>query len=287
MSLYGRTDSNANKAKVRNTIVKNTIFNDKTIVYVDATEAQLKVNTDRGIDGPGWWSYFTYTDHAGNTRHKVEKLVALSNPDLNANETQDDDQIAADFQSLIEITTQPTNQIAFVPLGAILTIDNVGAADGDRAEGTYEIGADDYATDGDGEGATFTVVVDSDGAATVSLEDAGSGFEVGDTITISDILLGDGGAADLTFEVDSVATASATFVVVATTDPSGDPVYQWQSQAATGTRWVNISGADSDELELTELTVGDSGKKYRVKVTSTAGATEVISDTATLTVTAV
>jgi len=107
MSLYGRTDSNANKAKVTTTIASSSQA--KTIVFVDETEAQLNENNVRGIDGPGWWSYFTYTDASGNTRHKAEKLVCLSNPDTNANETQTDDTIAADVASAVTITSQPAN----------------------------------------------------------------------------------------------------------------------------------------------------------------------------------
>jgi hypothetical protein len=105
MSLYGRTDSNANKTKAGRGIAARSIT--PTVVFVDQTEAKLSQNRARGIDGPGWWSYFTYTDHDGNTRHKAEKLVALSNPDINANETQNDDAIAADVASTVTITTQP------------------------------------------------------------------------------------------------------------------------------------------------------------------------------------
>ncbi len=107
MSLYGRTDSNANKTKVEYTIASSSQA--KTIVFVDETEAALNENRVRGIDGPGWWSYFSYTDDAGNTRHKAEKLVALSNPDTNANETQSDDTIAADVASAVTITAQPAD----------------------------------------------------------------------------------------------------------------------------------------------------------------------------------
>jgi hypothetical protein len=107
MSLYGRTDSNANKTKVERTIASSAQA--KTIVFVDETEAQLNENRVRGIDGPGWWSYFSYTDAAGTTRHKAEKLVALGNPDTNANETQTDDTIAADVASAVTITVQPAS----------------------------------------------------------------------------------------------------------------------------------------------------------------------------------
>ena len=107
MSLYGRTDSNANKTKAAVGVANSSIT--PTIVFVDETEAALNENRTRGIDGPGWWSYYTYTDASGATRHKAEKMVALSNPDTNANETQADDTIAADVASAVTITAQPAN----------------------------------------------------------------------------------------------------------------------------------------------------------------------------------
>ncbi len=105
MSLYGRTDSNTNKTKAGIGVAASSIT--PTIVFVDETEAQLNENRQRGIDGPGWWSYYTYVDTDGNTRHKSEKMVALADPDTNANETQADDTIAADVASAVTITGQP------------------------------------------------------------------------------------------------------------------------------------------------------------------------------------
>lgn len=195
MSLYGRTDSNENKTKASRGVGSSSQA--KQIIFVDNTEAALTENKKRGINAPGWWSYFTYTDGEGHTRHKAEHLVTIAGPDLNANETQADDAVAADATSIITISVQPTDQ----------------------------------ATDD--------------------------------------------------------AIAAATFSVTAADAPDlGDIVYQWQVQTATGTRWTNVTGGTSASLALTGLTVADSGKKYRVKLTSTAGASEVISDTATLTVTA-
>ena len=43
-------------------------------------------------------------------------------------------------------------------------------------EGTYNIGTSDYITQADGANATFTVVVDSNGAASITVTDDGSGF---------------------------------------------------------------------------------------------------------------
>ena len=103
MSLYGRTDSAANVTKAGRGIAASSQA--KTTVFVDETEAQLNETRSRGITGPGWWSYFTYTDSSGATRHKAEQLIFIANPD--GTETQADDTIAADVASAVTITVQP------------------------------------------------------------------------------------------------------------------------------------------------------------------------------------
>ena len=107
MSLYGRTDSTANRDQVALTRGNGAGSVSETIVFVDDTEASLNENKSRGITAPGWWAYRTYTDAAGKTRYKAEHLMVLSNPDLNANETLADDTIAADVASAVVIDVQP------------------------------------------------------------------------------------------------------------------------------------------------------------------------------------
>tara|TARA_B100001559_G_C16180601_1_gene475198 strand:- start:44 stop:658 length:615 start_codon:yes stop_codon:yes gene_type:complete len=107
MSLYGNDDSNANKTKAGIGIGASSQA--KTVVFIDDTEAQLKSNKDRGLNAPGWWSYFTYTDSHGTTRHKAEQLVYIAKPEANASETQADDTIGADVLEVITITGQPAN----------------------------------------------------------------------------------------------------------------------------------------------------------------------------------
>jgi hypothetical protein len=109
MSLYGRTDSSANQTQVGLTRGNGSGSASETIVFVDDTEAGLNENKSRGITSPGWWAYRTYTDGAGNTRHKAEMLAFISNPDLNANETLADDTIAADVASAVVIDVQPAS----------------------------------------------------------------------------------------------------------------------------------------------------------------------------------
>ena len=107
MSLYGADDSNTNKTKAGIGIAGSS--QTKTVVFIDDTEAQLKSNKDRGLNAPGWWSYFTYTDQHGLTRHKAEQLVYIAKPEANASETQADDTAAADVLETITITGQPAN----------------------------------------------------------------------------------------------------------------------------------------------------------------------------------
>ena len=110
MSLYGRVDSAANQTAVGRTRGNGAGSATETIVFVDETEAGLAANKERGITAPGWWAYRTYTDAAGNTRHKAEHLMFLTNPEANADETLSDDTIAADVQATITVGTQPTAQ---------------------------------------------------------------------------------------------------------------------------------------------------------------------------------
>ena len=107
MSLYGSDDSNANKTKAG--IGVATDSQTKTIVYIDETEAALAQNKNRGLNAPGWWSYFTYNDSAGNTRYKAEQMVFIAGGEANADETQADDAIASDAAAAITIGTQPAN----------------------------------------------------------------------------------------------------------------------------------------------------------------------------------
>lgn len=106
MALYGNTDSNANKTKVEGVRGNGPGSQSQTVVFVDAQEANLAENKARGISGPGWWAFATYTQGAV-TRTKAECLAVISNPELNSAESQTDDTIAADFG--ITISSQPAS----------------------------------------------------------------------------------------------------------------------------------------------------------------------------------
>ena len=190
MSLYGKDDSNANKAKAGIGIAASSQA--KQTIFIDDTEAALAENKARGLNAPGWWSYYTFTDCEGNTRHKAEMLVTIADPEANSSETQSDDSVAADEAVLITITTQPATQAV----------------------------------------------------------------AVGDPLSLA---------------------------VAATATPPGDAsvlTYQWQKLSAAG-RWANI-GANQPTYDVDPYAAENAGS-YRVKLTSTNGAPEVISATAVVT----
>ena len=190
MSLYGKDDSNANKAKAGRGIAPSSQA--KQTIFIDDTEAALAENKARGLNAPGWWSYYTFTDCEGNTRHKAEHLVTIAGPEANANETQADDSVAADESVLITINTPPATQAV----------------------------------------------------------------AVGDPLSLA---------------VSAIST------------PPGDASelqYQWQKLSANN-RWTNI-GANQPTYDVDPYAVENAGS-YRVKLTSTNGAPEVISDTAVVT----
>ena len=136
MSLYGRTDSNANKTKAGVGIAASSQA--KTTIYIDETEAALEANKERGLNAPGWWSYFSYTDSSGATRHKAEQLVFVAGGDTNANETQADDAQAADVAVVITINTQPADTSVAVGAALQLTLAAIATPPGDASVLTYQ-----------------------------------------------------------------------------------------------------------------------------------------------------
>jgi len=136
MSLYGRTDSNANKTKAGVGIAASSQA--KTVLYIDETEAALEANKERGLNAPGWWSYFTYTDSSGATRHKAEQIVFVAGGDTNANETQADDAQAADVAVLIDIQTQPADTAVAVGAALQLVLAATATPPGDASVLTYQ-----------------------------------------------------------------------------------------------------------------------------------------------------
>lgn len=78
-----------------------------TIYFVDATEASLSQNKNRGLTTPGWWRYFEYTTEDGDTRYKSECLVTIAEP-IAADDDTDDPRVG-DAINTITISAQPVN----------------------------------------------------------------------------------------------------------------------------------------------------------------------------------
>jgi len=95
--------------------------------------------------------------------------------------------------------------------GKILSVNNIAAADANRAAGTYvSLTADATGASGDISKARFTVAVDGSGAATITIVDGGEDFAVSETVQINDSQLGNGGGAALTFDVATISSAEQT-----------------------------------------------------------------------------
>ena len=84
---------------------------DYQLVFVDNTEDDIAANKTRGLWGPGWWLYRTYTDVSGRTRHKAECL-AVTQATAAAAGDDADDTIAADAEAIIAFTTNNTDKTA-------------------------------------------------------------------------------------------------------------------------------------------------------------------------------
>ena len=297
MALYSRTDNDAQKRKVGATNELNSVTTDpaqnpttqpqaKVIpsqyIFIDDTEATIPENKERGLTAPGWWKYFTYTDASGETRHKAQHLVAFKDAPTSAADT--DDQYAADASSTITISAQPSNQTAYTPAGSITAYTNSAATTlAGEADEVYVLTG--LAGSAAGTGSAFTVTRTAGGAiASVAINAVGTGFAAAETITILGSLIGGVNTTDnLVITVGTVGTAAATFSVTAAASV-GSLIYQWQRRTSTTAKWANISGAASSSLALTALTTASNGYQYRVKLTSSAGAEEAISNIVTLTV---
>ena len=202
-------------------VIKGGDTNSYELLFVDDTEVGVAANKTRGITGPGWWQYRTFTDASGATRHKAEHIAFVSATAVAAGD-DDDDTLVADVQEVITISAQPAS---------------VG-----------------------------------DGATTLELPSG----------------------------------AVTDFTVTATASLSGTISYVWQRKLPGSTRWVNIGGSTDGGVYTgytgatlsvdTTATAGKWGEagsedasvaaydgiQFRVKLTTSKGAAEVVSDAATL-----
>ena len=98
--------------------------------------------------------------------------------------------------------------------GKIATINTISAADSSRTAGTYTVPSSGSTASVTGAGATFTVVIDSSGAATITVTAAGDSYAPLEIITILDSTLGGGGGASLTFKVATITDGKINSVTI-------------------------------------------------------------------------
>ena len=131
------------------------VHGDSTKVYgVDVNEALVDENADRGVNTPGWVRYTTYTDSAGNTRHKSEVLVAIKTITGDAA----DDAVAENL--VITIDTDPESQA--IDSGDDVTLEVIASINGNAVltYQWYDASTDDPVTGATGSTLTLEGVTD-------------------------------------------------------------------------------------------------------------------------------
>ena len=131
---------------------------------------------------------------------------------------------------------------------------------------TIAIGADDYTTDGSGSGATFSLTINGTGTPNVTVTHGGTGFAVGDTITIQGSKLNPDASAhepaDFTFDVltaaDTTSGTSLTFAEVLTDENAFKSTETYVIQTL-GTGDGVVATADSDAAIIAAAFTDDSG----------------------------
>ena len=102
-------------------VIKGGDSNVGEILFVDSTEVGLAENKSRGLKGPGWWNYKTYTDHSGATRHKAVHLAYVYIAAGTSGDFTDDTKVA-DVASAVTIGTQPASSTSSSGAGSFANL---------------------------------------------------------------------------------------------------------------------------------------------------------------------
>jgi len=102
-------------------VIKGGDSNVGEILFVDATEVGLAENKSRGLKGPGWWNYKTYTDHSGATRHKAVHLAYVYIAAGTSGDFTDDTRVA-DVASSVTIGTHPASSTSSSGAGSFANL---------------------------------------------------------------------------------------------------------------------------------------------------------------------
>jgi len=170
-----------------NTLSIHNVFFRNTTTFGTDTKLLLRANAE--IQGDDQW---TLEDLSFDVEPFLDKQPESNKFNIQQNEryikiesnTSDFAPIAEDFSSSL--------------------FTNLSAADPTRNPGTYTLTNVVAASGTSGIGAIFTIIVDANGACTVTDMSGGNGlYAEGDTITINNDSLGGGGSSNFTFEIAS------------------------------------------------------------------------------------
>jgi hypothetical protein len=258
MTLWNKTDAELSKPKWLNAEQKAKCF------FVSADEALLKVNKLRGIKSPGWWIVTQFEDSFGATRYRSECIASVRASQTFAGDANDDD-IVADIETLISISQQPVSTIsasratatATVTGGIITAITMVNGGTGYNALDAFTGVSPAVSVVGAGAGAVLTPVIVNGVITALTITNAGTGYTTAPTITI--------------------APPTSTLSVTAISTPPGNNsllTYKWQYKAPSGS-WTNVVNGTTASIPVALAT--NNNTKFRVKISSTNGATPLLS----------
>lgn len=137
----------------------------------------------------------------------------------------------------------------------------------DSTAEVYTITDSQYTTTGRGKNAVFTVSVLGDGSVDIAITTAGTGFLVGDIVTIPDSVIGGDGGPSVTFTI-SETTNAKPYINPLTGNTDGYFGYHYLKDpnmpASTGPGYTNIGGwiSSSDALLDNIEFIKEQGKEY-------------------------
>ena len=192
-------------------------------------------------DGIGYWvtnlgrselvSVFTYYNHIGYLAENGGKIRATNGnnsygdfgsvaegidiTEVPVTGKVDNQQLEAQISNVVTDGANEILQLEYSNAGtgytteattAILTVDNLSNNDPARVTGTYK--GITGASTGSGTGQEFDIEVTSVGGIVVTVIKGGTGHAINDTISVNDSLLGGGGAANVSFDVETIGAAT-------------------------------------------------------------------------------
>jgi len=142
---------------------------------------------------------------------------------------------------------------------SVITFTDNASADATRATGPVKLYTlNNLSGNGSGTGADFTAFVVSNGDVTISLIHGGSGYAVGEKITIADSLIGDTGAPDIEITVTSALKVAPRFMTNFTGDGvtfniraeplSGSPLTAGDALVNSGVIFVCSAGNNRQKI---------------------------------------